>query len=274
MHRLTVALAVLCAAATAEENRLKPAEQSSGWILLFNGRDMTGWHDPRQMKPSGDAWTVENGCLKAQANPRVTEDLFTTRSYGDFELAFDWRISPGGNSGVKYRIQDHVFLLDKPVKRFEDLVNLSLERRRSDRPSRGQDYVIGFEYQLLDDSRHPDARAGATHRTGAVYDMIAPSRQPSRPAGEWNQSRILLRGDHIEHWLNGVKVVDGNIASADVVAQIVKRWGAGTPVAVLLTKQPHRLGPISLQNHGNEAWFRNIKVRLLRAPSASSASPR
>src|ERR1017187_634538 len=113
---------------------------------------MTGWDDPRQKSPAGDAWTLEDGCLKAHANPKITEDLFTQDTFGDFELVFDWRISTGGNSGVKYRIQDHVFLRSGHIGRFEDLVNLSLTDRRTDRPAKGQDYVIGFEYQILDNA--------------------------------------------------------------------------------------------------------------------------
>ena len=100
--------------------------------------------------------------------PRITEDLFTQDTFGDFELVFDWRISPGGNSGVKYRIQDHVFLHSGWKGRFEDLVNLSLEDRRPDRPDKGQDYVIGFEYQILDNARNSDARAGLSHTAGAL----------------------------------------------------------------------------------------------------------
>src|ERR1035438_4795448 len=106
MNRFALFTLILAGALTAQENQLTPAEKSDGWKLLFNGNDMSGWDDPRQKNPAGDAWTLDDGCLNAHANPRITEDLFTQNTFGDFELVFDWRISPGGNSGVKYRIQE------------------------------------------------------------------------------------------------------------------------------------------------------------------------
>ncbi len=255
---------LMAGALAAQENQLTPAEKSAGWILLFNGKDMSGWHDPREKNPAGDAWTLENGCLKARANARITEDLFTEDTFGDFELVFDWRISPGGNSGVKYRIQDHVFLRDGFKGKFEALVNRSLEDRRPDRPPRGQDYVIGFEYQILDNGRNSDARAGLSHTTGALYDMVPPQRDASHVVGQFNHSRIVLRGNHVEHWLNDVKVVDANLGAQEVIDHIAKRWTANSPVYRLLAAQPKHDCPISLQNHGDEVWFRNIKIRPSR----------
>ncbi len=182
MHESCRALTFLlgCALA-AQENQLTPAEKSAGWKLLFNGKDMSGWDDPRQKTPAGDAWTLEDGCLKAKSKARITEDLFTQETFSDFELAFDWRISKGGNSGLKYRIQDHAFLREGGVRRFEDQVNLSLTNRRTDRPAKGQDYVIGFEYQILDNALNSDARAGLTHTAGALYDMVPPQRDATLP---------------------------------------------------------------------------------------------
>ncbi len=263
MNRLAIFAFVLAGALPAQENLLMPAEKSAGWKLLFNGKDMGAWDDPRRKTPTGDAWTIEDGCLKARAKARITEDLFTQDSFGDFELVFDWRISPGGNSGLKYRIQDHVFLHAGWIGRFEDLVNLSLRDRRSGRPAEGQDYVIGFEYQILDNARNSDARAGGSHTAGALYDMVPPERDASRPVGEFNHSRIVLRGTHVEHWLNGVKVVDADLGAKDVKEHIAKRWTANSPVYALLGGQPKRDCPISLQNHGNDAWFRNIKIRAI-----------
>jgi hypothetical protein len=263
MNRFALFTLILAGPLTAQENQLTPAEKSDGWKLLFNGNDMSGWDDPRQKTPAGDAWTLEDGCLKAHANPKITEDLFTQDTFGDFELVFDWRISPGGNSGVKYRIQDHVFLRSGHIGRFEDLVNLSLRDRRTDRPAKGQDYVIGFEYQILDNARNSDARAGLSHTAGALYDMVPPERDATRPVGEFNHSRIVLKGNHIEQWLNNVKVVDADLAAQAVKDHIAKRWTDNSPVYNLLAGQPKQLGPISLQNHGDEVWFRNIKIRSI-----------
>jgi len=248
-----------CAAADQPPNTLTAAEMHDGWTLLFDGKTMAGWDDPRLKTPPGDAWTIEDGCLKATAHPRITEDLFTARTFGDFELEFDWRISPGGNSGVKYRIQDHRFVA--PSKgTFEQSVEQSFQHPVSQRPARGQDYVIGFEYQVIDNS---EVRNSPKQTAGALYDMVGPSAQAARPVGEFNHSRILVRGNHVEHWMNGVKVVDSALNSPEALAGIKTRWGIAPHVYELLAKQPKKDCSISLQNHGADAWFRNIKIRTL-----------
>ena len=268
MVRYFLTAAVLAAAcagsAGAQTNRLTPEQKAAGWRLLFNGKDMSGWDAPRKKTPPGDAWTIEDGCLKARANPSITEDLFTTDTFRDFELTFSWRISPGGNSGLKYRIQDHVFLLDEPVSHFEDLVNRTLTHRRPDRPAKGQDYVIGFEYQAIDDVENEDAKAGPLHAAGALYDISPAARNATRPVGQFNQSRLVLRGNHVVHWLNGEKVVEADLDSPEAAAHIAKRWGQDSPVYELMAKQPKRDCPISLQNHDADAWFRDIKIRPLK----------
>jgi Domain of Unknown Function (DUF1080) len=265
LHILTAALLATgwAGSAGAQPNRLSADERAAGRRLLFNGKDMSGWDDPRKKSPPGDAWTIEDGCLKARANPAITEDLFTSETFHDFELSFAWRISPAGNSGVKYRIEDHLFVLEEPGRRFEELVNQSLSHRRPDRPSKGQDYVIGFEYQVIDNSANSDAKSGPLHAAGAVYDIAPPERDVTRPVGRFNQARIVLRGNHVEHWLNGVKVAEADLGSEQAHAHIAKRWGQGSPVYELMAKQPKRDCPISLQNHGDEAWFRDIKIRRL-----------
>jgi hypothetical protein len=256
-----IAIATLCMAGLAcAQTPLTPAEKKAGWILLFDGKSMTGW------KPAGDAWAIEDGCLKAQKKPSFTEDLFTEQTFRDFELSFEWRISSAGNSGLKYRIQKHLYLLsgaDLPRGRFEDRVEQSFLKPVTARPEKGQDYVIGFEYQMTDDASNPDALGNPKHTAGALYDMVAPASAASRPVGEFNQTRITVRGNHVEHWLNGVKVVDSSLDSADALAGIDKRWTRSPHVRDLLSKQPVKDCPISLQNHGDDAWFRNIKIRRL-----------
>jgi hypothetical protein len=251
--------------AFCQNNALTKAEKSEGWVSLFDGKTMKNWVDPRQKTPPGDAWTIEDGCLKTHARPQITEDLFSQDTYRDFELAFEWRIAPGGNSGVKYRIQDHLFVHHtNPGERFESSVERSYLDRVQGRPAKGQDYVVGFEYQMTDDGTNRDALSNPKHTAGALYDMVAPSSAAAKPAGEFNQSRIVLRGNHVEHWLNGVKVVDSAIDSADAMAGIQKRWGTMAPhVYELMSKQARKDCPISLQNHGDEAWFRNIKIKRL-----------
>src|SRR5262249_5401615 len=143
-------------------------------------------------------------CLKATSHPRLDEDLFTKETFQDFELDFDWKISRAGNCGVKYRIQDRVMLIDMTAPKFEDKVNASLKDRRKDRPEKGQEYVIGFEYQIVDNAENSDAkRGGALHQAAALYDMFAPLKDATRPIGDFNHSRLVVHGDHVEHWLNG-----------------------------------------------------------------------
>ena len=259
---------LLPAAARAADNQLTAREKSAGWRLLFDGKTFANWVDPTKKSPPGDSFTIEDGCLKAAAHPRITEDLFTRAAFRDFELEFDWKIAPGGNSGIKYRIQDHVFLDafmgDPQPPKFEDQVNASLRNRPVGRFAVGQDYVIGFEYQLLDNALNPDARNGATHQAGALYDALPPSKDATRPVGEFNHSRLVVKGSHVEHWLNGDKVVDGSLDAPEVAQGAGRRWGAGSPVYNLLVTHARQACPISLQNHDSEAWFRNIKIRAIR----------
>lgn len=265
---LCAVAALVCGAADRPApNTLTADERRDGWTLLFDGTTMNGWDDPRLKTPAGDAWTIEDGCLKAKAHPRITEDLFTKDTFGDFDLVFEWRISPAGNSGVKYRIQDHWFVTPKPPgagrERFEQSVERSYQDRAGRRLDRGQDYVIGFEYQITDDATNPDATGNRKHTAGALYDMVAPSEQAARPVGEFNWGRILVRGNRVEHWMNGVKIVDSALDSPDALQGIKTRWGAAPHVYELLAAQPRKNCPISLQNHGNDAWFRSIKIRRL-----------
>ena len=240
-----------------------PCPGQSGWVAIFDGKTMAGWDDPRQKVPPGDGWTIDDGCLKANAGAYITEDLFTKDVFRDFELAWEWKVAPGANSGVKYRIQDRTFLAHYPGHRFEDVVNFSVQNRPAERPDHGQEYVVGFEYQMLDNTRNSDARVGISHQAGALYDIVGPSQDVTRPVGEFNESRLVVKGNHIQHWLNGVKVVETDLDSPLAAERAAHRWGAGTPVAIDLTKQPRKDCPISLQNHGDDAWFRNIKIRRL-----------
>ena len=251
MRIATLACAVLASGAV----------RAADWKLLFDGKTYAGWEDPTKKSPPGDSFTIEDGCLKAMPHPRIEEDLFTKETYGDFELEFDWRISRGGNSGVKYRIQKRVVLLPQREMKFEDLVNLSLKNPPTRRPERGQEYVIGFEYQLLDNAENPDARNGATHQAGALYDMFPPSKDTTRPVGEFNHSRLVVNGNRVEHWLNGAKVVDASLDAPEVGRGTRARWGTDSPVYELLVKHPRKDCQISLQNHSSHAWFRNLRIR-------------
>ncbi|UCF39340.1 MAG: DUF1080 domain-containing protein [Acidobacteriota bacterium] len=245
-------------------------EKAAGWKLLFDGQSLAGWEDPASEDPPGDSWTVVDGCIRATNDPQIREDLPTLETFGDFELSWEWKISQGGNSGLKYRIQDRVYLaegLTNPdAKRFEDTVDYELTNRGTKRTDitpgeKNEEYVVAFEYQLIDNDGHPDARASLDRSAGAMYAMAAPTEQVTRPVGEWNESRIVLRGMHVEHWLNGTKIVEADLDSEQVLAGVKKRWTTDSPVYQMLAEQPQRKTPIVLQNHNDEAWFRSIKIR-------------
>ena len=262
---LWAAALVLGMQAAAADNQLTPAEKRDGWQLLFDGKTFANWEDPTKKSPPGVSFVIEDGCLKATSHPRMDEDLFTAATFRDFEMEWDWRISPAGNSGVKYRIQDRVMLVEGRFPRFEDRVQASYDKRRTDRPERGQEYVVGFEYQMVDNAANPDARrGGALHQAAALYDFFAPLKDATRPLGEFNHSRLVVRGDHVEHWLNGEKVVDASLKAPEVAANSAKRWGEKSAVYDLLVNQPRARCQISLQNHDDEAWFKNVKIRELK----------
>jgi hypothetical protein len=268
--RHALLLLALAATLTAQHNQLTPAEMAAGWKLLFDGKTLNHWVDQSKTVPPGDAWTVEDGAIKAKPDPLITEDLFTKETFGDFELQFEWKIAKGSNAGLKYRIQDTIWLPEDSKTRGEQfevsmgrVVANPLERKTLKPGGKAQAYVVGFEYQMIDDSAHKDAQRGGKYQSGSLYDMIPPSQQASKPPGQWNQGRILVRGDHIEHWLNGVKVVDGTLSDERVTASITKRWGPAPKLKEMLLKRTRKQCPISLQNHSDDAWFRDIKIRKL-----------
>ena len=272
---LVLASLLLCSGARGageKHNVLTTAEKADGWVLLFDGKTMDHWNDPRKLNPPGDAWTIEDGCLKPVSKPRISEDLVSTESYKDFELQWDWRISPGGNSGVKYRIQAFPILVESaahpgPAK-FEDKVALALKHQSFDRRLIGSDdkaaiYPLGFEYQMIDNSAHPDAKRGPLYQTGALYSIHGPAMDASIPVGGFNHSKLVVRGSHFEHWLNGQKVLDVTVTPEMLKHALGKRWGEDSLAIQLLSGQPKKDCPITLQNHGDPAWFRDIKIRSL-----------
>lgn len=206
---------------------LTSAEARAGWRLLFNGTNTAGWRAFGKPGFPAQGWLVENGWLKHRAQGGGG-DILTTEKFTNFELTWEWRIAAGANSGVKYFIDE----------------------------ARGT--AIGHEYQLIDDALHPDALQGPKRQTAALYDALPPTSHPVRPAGEINQSLLLVRGDHVEHWLNGVKVLAYEIGSPELTAakaqskfQHEAKWG--TRFAT----------PILLQDHGDEIWFRSLRLRPL-----------
>jgi hypothetical protein len=259
--------------AQTEHNQLSAKERAQGWKLLFDGHSMTNWIDPSHKTPPGDAWTIEDGCLKANGHHTITEDLLSKDKYSDFELEWDWKIVPGGNSGVKYRIQRLITLTkaaaNPSLHKFEDQVQYAVQHQRSDderniKPGeRAQIYVVGFEYQMIDNSRNRDAAHGTAYQTGALYSILGPKKSASKPAGEFNHSRLIVRGQHVEHWLNGVKVVDTTLDTQELKDNLAHRWGGDSEVYRLMVTQPIHECHFSLQNHDSDTWFRDIKIKRL-----------
>ena len=197
-------------------------------VTLFNGKDLTGWTNV-DGKPMTAGWVVEKDGVLHRATKGG--DLYTDKEYGDFEFSWEWKIAPGGNSGVKYRITTY----DKKG-------------------------TLGPEYQLLDDEKHADAKIGPQRQTASLYDFVPPDAAAKKlnPPGEWNASKIVVRGTKFEHWLNGAKVMEMDTSGEAWKAALAKSKFKGIPTFAQNPK-----GRIMLQDHGDEAWFRNLKITEL-----------
>lgn len=256
--------------AQAQNNTLTPEEKKQGFKLMFDGKSMKGWNDPSKKKPAGTAWIIEDACLRPVPGVPIREDLTTKEKYGDFEMLFEWKVSPKGNSGVKYRLQDEVIIGPSSPKkagsrRFENMVNYELANHSIARGTETpvEIYTVGFEFQVIDNGGHADARRGAKYQAGALYDMIPASKPAEKPVGEFNQGRLVVKGDKIQHWLNGELVVDASLTDDGISSNAERRWGKDSPVYKLLTTRPVKRNVIALQHHGDPVWFRNLKIRRL-----------
>ena len=228
----------------AHMNTLTPDEQEQGWILLFDGSTFEGWRGlGREGVPEGH-WIIEDGALKkvpsgevslqVDGQPLQGGDLMTIQSFEDFELYFEWKVSRAGNSGMKY--------------------NVSEEMSTSYPPEHA---ALGFEYQILDDENHPDALLGNNRTASALYDLIAPEGKVLKPVGEFNSARIIFKGDHGEHWLNGIKVLEYDLGTGRMDALV-----QASKYRDILGFADKRKGHIVLQDHTDAVWFRSIKIRV------------
>jgi hypothetical protein len=227
-------------------NTLTAAEQADGWRLLFDGETFTGWRGlGRDSIPAGH-WTIEDGTIRKVASGEVPTapdgqpleggDIMTEETFGDFELVLEWKVAPGANSGIKYNVSEAMSTEHPPMYA-----------------------ALGFEYQILDDDRHPDAQNGPNRTAAALYDLIPPdATKRLNPVGTFNEARLLFQGTHGEHWLNGEKVVEYDLDTPRFDSLL-----AASKYQPIEAFAERRQGHIVLQDHGDDVWFRSIKIRTL-----------
>jgi hypothetical protein len=207
-------------------NTLSRVEKKQGWQLLFDGKTGAGWHSPKKDTFPTQGWTIEDGTMHKLAKVRGG-DLLSLKLYDQFDLRWEWKIAPRANNGIKYFVTH-------------------------DRNG------VGHEYQMLDDATEAEGKDNGKHSTASFYDVLPPF--PNKvaalhPAGQWNTSRVLVKGNHVEHWLNGQKVFEYTLGSPEVLAAVQKSKFKNVPHFGERVK-----GHILLTDHGDEAFFRNIKI--------------
>lgn len=231
-------------------NTLTDEEKAGGWELLWDGKTTDGWRSARSEDFPKMGWAIQDGLLSVHENGGEESfkggDIITRNRYSDFELTADFRITPGGNSGIKIFVQP----------------DLSPIEKKTGKPT-AVGSAIGMEFQILDDELHPDAKLGrdGNRTVGALYDLISPPKgKRVMPVGGWNKVRIISRGKHVEFWLNGQKTVEFERGSPEFRAAVAASKYHNIP-----NFGEWADGHILLQEHGNEASFRNIKLRPLTA---------
>lgn len=220
-----IGLALVAAACDSGNRPDAGATADTAWTWLFDGQSTDAWRGfKRDTMPGG--WQIVDGALTRVAGGG---DIITREKFTDFELEFEWQVPAGGNSGVMYRVVEN------------DDVRYT--------------YESGPEYQILDNAGHRDGLTAETS-AGSAYALYAPVRDVTNPPGEWNTSRIISHGDHVEHWLNGVKLLEFTIGSAD--------WNERVENSKFRTWQHFGRWPeghIAIQDHGDRVAFRNIRIR-------------
>lgn len=220
------------------KNQLTFQEKKDGWQLLWDGETTTGWRGAKLQEFPESGWEIENGVLTVLASgggeSEAGGDIVTKKLYGDFEMKTDFKITEGANSGIKYYVDTEL--------------------------NKGEGSSIGLEFQILDDERHPDAKLGnheGSRTVGSLYDLIqAGTDKHMNPIGEWNTAHIVSKENRVEHWLNGIKVLEYERGSEDFLKLVNESKYKDWPNFGLLEK-----GNILLQDHGDRVSFKNIKIK-------------
>lgn len=218
-------------------NTLSAQERSDGWELLFDGRSTTGWHTYGK-STIGKAWKAEDGTLRLDAASKKDwqtnegGDIVTENEYGNFDLRLEWKIAPGGNSGIMFFVKEDSARYPYP-------------------------WHTGPEMQVLDNAAHPDAKI-IKHRAGDLYDLISVSKETVKPAGEWNQVRIVANNGALDFYLNDAHVLHTTLWDESWQALVASSKFKNMPGFAAF-----RSGRIALQDHGDNVWYRNIRIRRL-----------
>ncbi len=231
---LLAALAIAAIGAAGAAAADAAVKTEDGFTRLFEGDKEKTWVGyGKDTWPEG--WVLSEGVLHRKAGGG---DLQTVEEFGDFDLRFGWKIAPGGNSGVMYRVSRE----------------------------KGPAYETGAEYQILDDAAHQDGKSPLTS-AGSLYALYPPAKKVVKPAGEWNKSRIVVEGNRVRHFLNGEKVVDVEMGSDDWKKQLAASKFASWPKFA-----KNKRGHVVLQDHGDEAWYRNMRIKRLDEKAADPAT--
>ncbi|MCX7872104.1 MAG: DUF1080 domain-containing protein [Verrucomicrobiae bacterium] len=221
---IILCIAAFCAMPQENPNILTEKEKQDGWKLLFDGKTTNGWRGYMKKSFPKTGWKIEDGCLKKIARERGG-DIITIDQYDNYELQWEWRIPSQANNGIKYLVTEK-------------------------RPA-----APGHEYQMIDDS----AIQNKKQKTASFYDVLPPKQHaPIKLAPEWNHSKLVVNGNHVEHWLNGEKVLEYELGSPELKKAIENSKfktadGFGEKIK----------GHVMLTDHTDECWYRNIKIRVL-----------
>jgi len=219
-------------------NTLSQAEMDEGWVLLFDGKTSAGWRGYSKDSFPEKGWIIKEGALQVMSSGKGEAggggDIITEKKYSNFEFTLEWKVSEGGNSGIFYLAQEKP---DQPI------------------------WKSSPEMQILDNERHPDGKLGVdgNRAAGSLYDLIPGDFDAVNPAGEWNQIRIMVYKGTVVHWVNGMNVLEYHLWTQDWKEMVAKSKFKDYEDFV----NPAQEGHIGLQDHGDDVWFRNIKIKEL-----------